>query len=62
MTLKVQKLNGEEVVSEFPGNKYELRDTLDDWIIKDSGDRVVAIYSKFTTVNITLIPDVKQGG
>ena len=39
----------EKIEVDIGTNKYQIKDTIDDWLILDSSDRVLAISSKFNT-------------
>ncbi len=55
MILDVKTLKEEDSVrTDLGEGKYEIVDTIDAWVVKDSNSITVGIFDKFSTISILL--------
>lgn len=61
MTLKVRMVReGDSETYELKDDRYEIVDTLDNWVVRNSDAVVIAVYDKFATVSIQIIEGPKS--
>ena len=55
MILQVKMLRDDhDMLITLPGDKYEICDTVDTWLVKNSNSNTVAVFDKFSTISIAL--------
>ena len=55
MILQVKMLREEHnVLLALPEDKYEICDTVDSWLVKNTNANIVAVFDKFSTISIVI--------
>ena len=54
MILEVELLKDEKISINLGDGKFQIKDTISDWVVADSNEVTLAVFDKFSTVYIVL--------